>query len=156
MWKSRRLISFIGVGVGVGLLGVVAGYQRRRERGEMEPFKYHPVRISKVEQVGQNLWNLHLIPLHASFPHIPAVSSIYIKHQGMQIERPYTPVKSSPQSLELLVRVYPQGEMSRYLVGHKEGDLLEVRGPINTFKAPEPDHSLLMVILSWLNFMGWW
>lgn len=47
--------------------------------------------------------------------------------------RPYTPIFWSNDSLQLLVKIYPNGELSSYLVNMKIGDEIRVRGPYGNF-----------------------
>ena len=53
---------------------------------------------------------------------------------GEVVERPYTPARFEPPECELLLRVYPQGKMSRYLYGLQVGDTVEMRGPVGHLK----------------------
>ncbi len=50
---------------------------------------------------------------------------------GKPIVRPYTPttLNAHKGSFELVVKIYPQGNVSKYLDGLKVGDSIEVKGP---------------------------
>ncbi|KAE9051346.1 hypothetical protein PR001_g1547 [Phytophthora rubi] len=54
---------------------------------------------------------------------------------GKTILRPYTPVNMNEERgfLELVVKGYPQGKLSKYIVGLKEGDSLDMKGPFPKF-----------------------
>ena len=45
------------------------------------------------------------------------------------VVRPYTPTRFNNQECELLLRVYPQGRLTRHLFGLKVGDKVEMMGP---------------------------
>ncbi|KAJ5786510.1 Cytochrome b5 [Penicillium pulvis] len=50
---------------------------------------------------------------------------------GESVSRSYTPVSNNTDlgRIELLVKVYPQGKMTKYLESMKIGDMIEIRGP---------------------------
>ncbi|KAJ6110838.1 Cytochrome b5 [Penicillium sp. IBT 16267x] len=50
---------------------------------------------------------------------------------GESVSRSYTPVSNNTDlgRIELLVKVYPQGKMTKHLESMKIGDLIEIRGP---------------------------
>jgi hypothetical protein len=51
------------------------------------------------------------------------------------------------QSFDLVIKLYPKGQMSRYLKGLAVGDVVKFRGP-----GPRLDHNLLCLFpdLSWI------
>jgi len=55
---------------------------------------------------------------------------------GIKVMRSYTPTSLPNQQgyFELLIKIYPDGKMSQYINGLKQGDKVEVRGPIGRFK----------------------
>ncbi|KNZ44996.1 hypothetical protein VP01_85g11 [Puccinia sorghi] len=79
-----------------------------------------------------------------------SIESVYVKHPGLQIERPYTPLSpislphpslaathSRTLLLHLLVKKYPLGDLSSFI--HHAPSLplpLEIRGPVLTWSAP--------------------
>jgi len=52
------------------------------------------------------------------------------------VAKPYTPVSSPRQqgTMELVVKAYPTGSVSKYLGGVGVGDAVEVKGPFTKFK----------------------
>ncbi|PWY97557.1 ferredoxin reductase-like protein, partial [Testicularia cyperi] len=95
------------------------------------------------------------------------IRSIYIKEPSLVIERGYTPLYdtlqgssslalpqlSSRGSLELIVKRYADGELSRYLHRLPPGSNVEVRGPVDTWNlkrdhgedAPVPNEIVMLV-----------
>ncbi len=54
---------------------------------------------------------------------------------GKEVTRSYTPISSDDDLgyFELMIKTYPNGNISKYMDGMKLGDLLEVRGPKGNF-----------------------
>ncbi|KOX70001.1 NADH-cytochrome b5 reductase-like, partial [Melipona quadrifasciata] len=48
--------------------------------------------------------------------------------------KPYTPIFFTNDSIEFLIRLYPNGKFSQYLKTVKVGDIIRVRGPYGDFK----------------------
>ncbi|KAK0541852.1 hypothetical protein OC845_006873, partial [Tilletia horrida] len=86
------------------------------------------------------------------------IESVYMKEPALQIERAYTPLRrpgnpapldppislananTAPgETLELLIKRYPDGEISRYASTLRAGDVVELRGPNVTWSL-ERDH----------------
>jgi cytochrome-b5 reductase len=55
---------------------------------------------------------------------------------GKNVVRPYTPTNINAEKgfLELVVKGYPMGLLSKHVVGLKEGDVLEMKGPFLKFE----------------------
>jgi ferredoxin-NADP reductase len=54
--------------------------------------------------------------------------------KGDIIKRPYTPISHDANHMELLVKVYPKGVISKYIHGLSVGDSISVLGPVGDFK----------------------
>lgn len=54
-----------------------------------------------------------------------------IAGQPKEVVRSYTPISSDEESgyFDLLIKAYPQGNISKYMTGLKVGDTMKVRGP---------------------------
>lgn len=48
--------------------------------------------------------------------------------------KPYTPISFTDDSIEFLIRIYPNGKFSQYLENIKVGDTVRIRGPYGNFK----------------------
>ncbi|SCZ87356.1 BZ3500_MvSof-1268-A1-R1_Chr2-2g04822 [Microbotryum saponariae] len=78
------------------------------------------------------------------------IHSIFVKQPELQIQRPYTPLnisflnplpsESSPSTtIQLLIKRYDDGEVSRYLHRLGPGDQVQIRGPMLTADLPKVD-----------------
>lgn len=48
--------------------------------------------------------------------------------------KPFTPISFTDDTIEFLIRLYPDGKFSRYLRNTKVHDIIHVRGPYGNFK----------------------
>ena len=55
---------------------------------------------------------------------------------GKRVIRPYTPINKidSDDTIELLIKQMPNGKMSGHFFNLKEGDTMQFRGPVSTYK----------------------
>lgn len=131
--------------------------------GSLTVDRYFPFRITKSSSIDPDTILFELdVPLpsdpsHLNHPHHPFyIQSVYLKHPALHIERPYTPLSPIPPStpsiqhhptdpqlpsrhppLELLIKRYPQGELSTHAHDLKTpGNQLELRGPVPTWRHP--------------------
>lgn len=82
-----------------------------------------------------------------------SVYSYYIKEPTLQVERPYTPIamlsRTDACSLDMLIKRYADGELSRYLHRLRPKAPVYVRGPEVTWQLPShvmiPDEIVMMV-----------
>lgn len=63
---------------------------------------------------------------------VPFPSHVIIKDDSCQIARPYTPINYDKDSFDILVKKYPNGTLSRYLHDVEPGEVVYIRGPIQT------------------------
>ncbi|KAG0267413.1 hypothetical protein BG011_005698 [Mortierella polycephala] len=64
---------------------------------------------------------------------IPISSAIYVKDDEIQAMRAYTPVHSTENdqdTMQLLIKRYSEGQVSRFMHSAKPGQKIEMRGPI--------------------------
>jgi hypothetical protein len=77
----------------------------------------------------------------SSTPNLPVSSCVmtrFVDANGKDVIRPYTPINQHEKGvLNLLIKVYPQGVMSRHIHSLKVGDSLEIKGPFPKVR-PEP------------------
>ncbi|GAA5867904.1 hypothetical protein JCM3774_004716 [Rhodotorula dairenensis] len=80
-----------------------------------------------------------LPPTFTSDPTARPILSLYVKEPSLQIQRAYTPLTATsfdpngPAELDLVVKRYPDGEMSRYIHRLGPGSELDIRGPSVTW-----------------------
>lgn len=48
--------------------------------------------------------------------------------------KPFTPISFTDDTIEFLIRLYPNGKFSSHLVEQQIGDIIRVRGPYGNFK----------------------
>jgi cytochrome-b5 reductase len=73
----------------------------------------------------------HLLPPQPS----PAIWSVFIKDDDIQVERPYTPLEGIDDHgrMNFWIKKYPQGEVGRWLHSKNVGDTIKFRGPVKTW-----------------------
>ncbi|SCV70232.1 BQ2448_1626 [Microbotryum intermedium] len=78
------------------------------------------------------------------------IHSIFVKQPELQIQRPYTPLNTtflqpssfsedSSSTIQLLIKRYDDGEVSRYLHRLGPGDQVQIRGPVLTTELARVD-----------------
>ncbi|KAG0020878.1 hypothetical protein BGZ81_009149 [Podila clonocystis] len=73
---------------------------------------------------------------------IPICSAIYVKDDEIQAMRAYTPVHYSLRDqpvLQLLVKRYSEGQVSRFMHSARVGQQIEMRGPVMIWPASRPE-----------------
>jgi cytochrome-b5 reductase len=82
-----------------------------------------------------------LVPLHflrRSSPSSngdPSIYSLFVKDSDIQVERPYTPLECADEEgkMRFWIKRYKNGEVGRWLHSRKQGDVVELRGPVTTW-----------------------
>jgi len=65
------------------------------------------------------------------------------------IKRPYTPTRCKNGMLELVVKLYPNGVLSKHIFGLNPGDVLKVSKPVGIFsKQPQLEQSNTILLLA--------
>ncbi|KDE05694.1 hypothetical protein MVLG_03928 [Microbotryum lychnidis-dioicae p1A1 Lamole] len=157
------LLAYIAV---PSLLGAFA-YQQFSPTDDskrpLSPDYFIPLKINKVTRLNHNntLIELDLPDSLSPRQYISAqkyrrdedpwrIHSIFVKQPELQIQRPYTPLntcflnrspsESSPSTtIQLLIKRYDDGEVSRYLHRLGPGDQVQIRGPVLTTELPKVD-----------------
>ncbi|KAG0085201.1 NADH-cytochrome b5 reductase [Podila epicladia] len=73
---------------------------------------------------------------------IPICSAVYVKDDEIQVMRAYTPVHYSLRDqpvLQLLVKRYSEGQVSRFMHSARVGQQIEMRGPVMIWPASRPE-----------------
>ncbi|KAL6070849.1 NADH-cytochrome b5 reductase [Balamuthia mandrillaris] len=100
---------------------------------------FKPFKLQEVQTISHDTKILRFaLPTPYHKMGLPVASCILTKAppapgEEKPVIRPYTPISSDDDLgyFDLLVKVYPNGVMSRYLHSLKPGDELEVKGPIS-------------------------
>ncbi|PNS21594.1 NADH-cytochrome b5 reductase 2 [Sphaceloma murrayae] len=82
------------------------------------------------------------------------------KNEGMEkpVIRPYTPVSDEDTKgyLDFIVKKYPGGPMSTHIFDLKEGDALEIKGPIPKFRWEANKHDHIALIAGGTGITPMW
>ncbi|KAL1916752.1 uncharacterized protein VTP21DRAFT_5456 [Calcarisporiella thermophila] len=131
---SLRWISACSIALGA-IYTSYAWYNQRRAT-ILSPERFIELQVTSVEPINHNtsLFRLRLPrPIVAG---LPAISCIHVKDDSMQIMRPYTPINQCDETidhLDLLVKRYENGTMSKSVHLLRPGDRIGVRGPFVEF-----------------------
>ncbi|GAA5895802.1 hypothetical protein JCM5296_006671 [Sporobolomyces johnsonii] len=140
----RRLLPVLA---GVTLL--LAGgtfYLTREPPSVLAPDRWTAVKVQSVTPLTPETSLFRLEVPRSVLPEVIAgddgaqpILSVFVKEPTLQIQRAYTPLSSSsfdssgPAILDLVVKRYADGEVSRYIHRLGAGDELWVRGPAMTW-----------------------
>lgn len=102
--------------------------------GVLNPRDYEPFRLARKEELSNGIWRFVFdLPTKWSVLGLPIGQHVAIKAtiDEHTVVRSYTPISNNRDlgRLELLIRVYPDGQMGNYLKNLKVGDTAEIRGP---------------------------
>mmetsp|Transcript_22921 Transcript_22921/g.78018 ORF Transcript_22921/g.78018 Transcript_22921/m.78018 type:complete len:303 (-) Transcript_22921:620-1528(-) len=115
--------------------------------------EFRPLTVSAVKQLSHNTKELRFdFPDKAAPAGLPVASCLVVrapigsvKDDGSRanVIRPYTPTsaKDSVGHLDLVVKVYEQGKMSKHIGGLKVGDTLDFKGPMVKFQYTPNEHA---------------
>jgi cytochrome-b5 reductase len=110
------------------------GYEQNKKKGPqpLDPNVYVPLTLTEKEQISPDSYRLRLLTKQ-KMDNFPVPSCLYIKDDTIQVMRPYTPVNSDPYKdgyIDLVVKRYAGGSVSRTLSGFEPNDKVHVRGPM--------------------------
>ncbi|GAA5977325.1 hypothetical protein JCM5350_002429 [Sporobolomyces pararoseus] len=156
--KSHRQRSLVGGVVALSVVGISYYFLSSNSSSSssssqvLSPDRWTRVEIESVEQLTRDTSLFKLkVPrtvLPQSFQsliskdgggQVQPILSLYVKEPTLQIQRAYTPLSAKSfnpdgsATLELVVKRYPDGEVSRYLHRLGTGDSIEIRAPSITW-----------------------
>lgn len=108
-------------------------------RGVLHPSQYQKFKLRRKEELSDGIYRFVFdLPTKYSILGLPIGQHVAIKGEidGHTVVRSYTPVSNNRDlgRLELLIRVYPKGQMGNYLKNLEIGDVAEIRGPKGAMK----------------------
>ncbi|KEP53465.1 FAD-binding domain oxidoreductase [Rhizoctonia solani 123E] len=148
--SSTWISAFVVAGAGLGLYAF-ASNKTSASSTPLSDLKFTPLKIVSTKPASENSKIItlavppHLMPDEST---LAPVFSIYIKDSDIQVQRPYTPLKGIDDNgnMDFWIKRYADGEVSRWLHSKKEGDELEVRGPVRTFDFKDGDYDEIIMI----------
>eukprot|EP00808_Paulinella_micropora_P028392 g51157.t1 len=112
---------------------------RSKTVSKLDPRVYEKFKLLNRVNVSHNTIKLRFGLAQNATLGLPIGKHIMLRAEGedgKQFSRPYTPV--TPQGVkgyfELVVKVYPNGKMSGHLNTMKEGEMMEIKGPLGSLE----------------------
>ncbi|KAF8041084.1 hypothetical protein BT93_B3109 [Corymbia citriodora subsp. variegata] len=132
----------IGVALALGAIFISGVYifSRRRSGGCLDPTKFKEFVLIKKTPISHNTARFRFaLPTPTSVLGLPVGQHVLCKGKdkdGRDVIGPYAPITldSDVGYFELIVKMYPQGQLSHHFREMKEGDWLPVKGPVGRFK----------------------
>ena len=149
MWTSLRfakssLSSFAAAAVGCASVAAFASASPALNEAEekkvaLDPKEFRAFRVSHVDDVNYNTKRIVFDLPSADHEMGMTVASCLLargKVDGKNVARPYTPtnLNSEKGQIELVVKGYPTGKLSKHICELQVGDTLEMKGPYVKFK----------------------
>ncbi|KAI5125059.1 hypothetical protein M0805_007482 [Coniferiporia weirii] len=117
----------------------------------LSPFYFTQTTLASSESTSESgkLIRLSLPPgaLAGLSDHQP-IWSVYVKDSDIQVERPYTPIEGISASGEMTfwIKKYPHGEVGRWIHSRLPGEVIEIRGPQQTWAWKDGDWNNIIMI----------
>jgi cytochrome-b5 reductase len=157
---------FLGLST-VALLGLgFALYSSSREDTRLSINKFVPLTLSSITALTPETSSFKFAVPSSSLPRddegiIPGlpIKSIYLMQPDLNIQRPYTPVSAGAfngekEELELIIKRYPDGEVSRWMHRLKVGDEVKMRGPTITWFYQQGDYDEIIFVRRLSSFLS--
>lgn len=102
--------------------------------------RWTPLQLTKITPVSDST-SIFEFKLNKPMT-IPICSAVYVKDDEIQAMRAYTPVHYSLKDqpvIQLLVKRYSEGQVSRFMHSARLGQKIEMRGPVMIWPASRPE-----------------
>ncbi|KAG6574353.1 NADH-cytochrome b5 reductase [Phytophthora cinnamomi] len=135
---SRGALVTAGMAALAAFSGSSAAQCEEAPKVALSPKEFRSFTVRKVEDVNHNTKRVTFdlpTPDHEMGITTPSCLMACAKVDGKTVVRPYTPTNVNEEKgfLELVVKGYPQGKLSKHIVELKEGDSLDMKGPFPKF-----------------------
>ncbi|KAF4320968.1 hypothetical protein BBO99_00005086 [Phytophthora kernoviae] len=134
-------VSMTAMVSALGLASFSSSASRNAEEPKvaLSPKEFRSFKVTKVEDVTHDTKRLvFALPSKEHEMGITVASCLMAKAQvdGKAVVRPYTPTNTNAEKgeLELVVKGYPTGKLSKHIINLKEGDELAMKGPFVKFE----------------------
>lgn len=140
---SQPFINVASVTAMVSVVGVASFSTAARNAEEpkvaLNPKEFRSFKVAKVEDVTHDTKRLvFALPSKEHAMGITVASCLMAKASvdGENVVRPYTPTNTNAEKgeLELVVKGYPDGKLSKHIVNLNVGDELAMKGPFHKFE----------------------
>jgi cytochrome-b5 reductase len=136
--KLQPYAKEIGAALLVVLLAIIFLGGKKAAEPVLHPTEWRNFKLVKKTQLTHNTARYRFgLPKETDCLGLPIGQHISIQANidGKNVMRSYTPTSLDNDKgyFELVVKTYPQGNISKYLAGLKEGDSVQVRGPKGKF-----------------------
>ncbi|KAF7731888.1 hypothetical protein EC973_007719 [Apophysomyces ossiformis] len=137
--SKKKLVTVTAAGLLSSLVGWQALESYWANDSRLTPDRYVPLSLIEKQQVNHNTFRLRLAtqPQEGTFP---ALSCLYIKDDAIQVMRAYTPINPDPFKdgyVDLLIKRYDNGSVSRTLTDFELHNKIHVRGPMIEYEYKE-------------------
>jgi cytochrome-b5 reductase len=135
MLKKIIITGLVGAGGYTGYTFYKSSFNNPKKNAlPLTKEKFIPLTVSKITPYNHNTSIFRLKfqkPLKES---LPIASCVLVKDDSSQIMRPYTPISlvNEPNHIDLMIKRYDNGHMSKLIHSLKVGDQIDVKGPIVT------------------------
>ncbi|KAG2227532.1 hypothetical protein INT45_002217 [Circinella minor] len=101
----------------------------------LTPDRFVTLELIEKEQLSHDAYRLRLKGQKQLAENFPILSCFYIKDDNIQVMRSYTPINDPFKEghVDLLIKRYQQGSISKMLTRAQLGDQIFVRGPIEEY-----------------------
>lgn len=103
---------------------------------------------SKITKIEKYNYNTLILRLECNF-NIPIGKHVMIKgtFENKNIMRSYTPINIvNNKYIDLMIKIYKNGKMSKYISNLKVGDYIELKGPVGSFKYESNHYKHILLI----------
>ncbi|CAG8579895.1 580_t:CDS:2 [Paraglomus brasilianum] len=137
--RVRQHYAAISIGAALGSSILLYNYFVSSNKPTLDPSAFTAFTLTRRVPVSHNT-DIFRFDLPRPMPtDLPIISFVRVKDDSMQVARPYTPISptSERRFIDLMVKRYENGQVSKWLHGLKVGDKVEIKGPARTFDYKE-------------------
>uniref|UniRef100_K3WF10 NADH-cytochrome b5 reductase n=1 Tax=Globisporangium ultimum (strain ATCC 200006 / CBS 805.95 / DAOM BR144) TaxID=431595 RepID=K3WF10_GLOUD len=137
--SHQTLISSAVVLSTIGVASFVTFCSANSSKVALNQFRFQTFKVSKIEEATHDTKRIVFDLPGPDYEMGLSVASFVLVQadiNGKSVMRPYTPVNTNAEKgvIELVVKGYPTGQMSKHIMGLQVGDSLAMMGPIVKFK----------------------
>ena len=101
----------------------------------LRPERFVTLELIEKEQLSHDAYRLRLKGQKQPLETFPTLSCLYIKDDNIQVMRSYTPINDPFEDghVDLIIKRYQQGSISKMLTRSQLGDEIFIRGPIEEY-----------------------